>query len=231
MSRYVMMAFALYCLGIASAYAAPKMFTSVHGGEYQEQIDPTVPVSGLALVGLSLAGPIDLDAKVIYVFLSKPFNGRLSLEMTSSNGRFRAHGLYEGRSEGNEWVALSIEPRDADKSVRAQLKQNPTELAVAVRPITSSGIALDTVLQVSWGDLPDPQSGRTLRLHVNSRRADMFVRVPGNGKAKTCKPLRIPTAVRFDSVCEVTWRPSLDHQLQLIRRDGFDESMQKVLVY
>lgn len=230
-SRCAVAGLALYCLGVSMALAAPKMFKQVLGGEYQEQIDPAVPVSGLALVGLALAGPIDLDAKVLHVFLAKPFDGRLSLEMTSANGRFRAHAMYEGRSDGNEWIALSIDPRDADKSARAQLKRNPTELAVAVRPVTSGGTVMDTVLQVSWGDLPASQSDRNLRLHVNSRRAEIFVRAPGMQKAMSCTQLRIPTAIRFDSVCEVTWRPSLSGQLQLIRRDGFDESLQKVLVY
>jgi hypothetical protein len=236
MLRYSLLGLALLCVA-TSASAAPKVFEQVPGSEYREQIDTPVSVSGLALVGLALAGPIDLDAKVLYVYLTQPFDGRLRLEMTTADGRFRAQALYEGQSKGLEWVALSIEPHNDDKQSRAELKRNPTELAVAVRPVTTGGTAIDTLLQVSWGKLPDAQADRTLRLYVNSRRADMFVRAPGMDKEKGCTQLHIPNAVRFDTVCEIPWRPPAASklsapkpQLQLLRRDGFDESQQRVLV-
>lgn len=223
----------------ADSLAEAKAFSQVPGEEYREQIDPSIPVSGLALVGLALAGPVDLDAKVLHVFFSQPFSGRLNLEMTSANGRFRAQAMYEGSSNGNEWIALSIEPRNADRQARRELiKSGSQDLAVTVRPVTDKGTILDSVLQVSWGPLPDAKTDRGLKLYVNSRRADMFVRVPGPDKAKACTPLRIPNAVRFDTVCEIIWRPALasslpsaQARLQLIRRDGFDESQQRIAVY
>lgn len=238
MLRYVLTGLFVLCLGSASA-AELKKFSQVPGEEYREQIDPTIPVSGLALVGFALAGPIDLEAKVLHVFFSQPFSGRLNLEITSANGRFRAQAMYEGRSDGNEWIALSIEPRNADRQARRELiKSNPADLAVTARPVTEKGTILDTVLQVSWGPLPDAKTDRKLKLYVNSRRADMFVRAPGLGKAKACTPLRIPNAVRFDTVCEIAWQPALaktlpeaQSRLQLIRRDGFDESQQRISVY
>lgn len=227
--RCAVLGLGLLCF-VAPGSAAPKAFVQVLGSEYREQLDPPVPVSGLALVGLALSGPIDLDAKILHVFLTKPFDGRLSLEMTSADGRFRAQGLYEGKSDGNEWVALQISPRAGDQA-REYLKKNQTELAVAVRPVTRTGnTALDQVFQVTWGRQPESGLDRTLRLHVNSRRGDMSVRVLGDTTAGVCKALRIATAVRFDTVCEVPWRSSGAGapDLQLIRRDGFDESLQRV---
>jgi hypothetical protein len=222
-------------LGMASSgLAAPNVFAPVPGAEYSEHVDAPLPVSGLALVGLALAGEFDPDAKVLHVYLAQPFSGRLRLEITTADGRFRAQAVYEGRSGGDEWVALSIDPGDSSRKARQHLIDHPTPVAVSVRPVTDGRTATDSIFQASWGILPGATDERVLRLHVNSRRADMYVRAPG-AKAVPCKSLRIAAAVRFDTLCELTWRPSAARsgqaalpQLELVRRDGFDESQQRV---
>lgn len=238
MGRTALMA-ALLSAATTLAVASPTVFKPVPGSEYREQIDPPVPVSGLALVGVALEGKPNLDAEQLHVYIGKRERGplQLRLEMTSADGRFRAHALYEGETAGEAWIALPIVPRESDRQARRQLGQHLNELAVAVRPIEKGNTRLDTVYVASWRPQPAPDQTSRLVLHVNSRRAAMSARSPDQKEFAPCKPVRTAAAVRFDVVCEVeigrvTAERTADKPVQLIlqRRDGFDESTQRVQV-
>jgi len=210
--------------GVAGAQFRPV-------GEYRESIDPAVQVSGLAVVGMAVSiDALDRNKNVIHVFMREPFTGHLRVEILSADGRFRGEGLYAGSTSGNTSIELSIAPRPEDKRARQLRPDSPNELAVAVHSVPAEEAANGTLQVASWsGEIPK-DGLRRLRLHVNSRRADMFARVEG-GPARRCEPLKLVSAVRFDAVCEIELAASKPNQrVDLIRRDGFDESTQRIVV-
>ena len=229
MGRTVLMA-VLLSAATTLAVASPTVFKPVPGSEYREQIDPPVPVSGLALVGAAIAGVPNPKARQLFVYVGEERKGplRLRLEMTSADGRFRAHALYEGEASGKQWIALPIEPGEA-------LSKYASQLAVAVRPVDGKSARVDSVHLVSWDQQPAAGAKRTIVLQVNSRRAAMSVRLPGDSDFRNCIQVGTAAAVRFDMVCTVDWTPpaagrSTDGPAPLLlrRRDGFDESTQRV---
>ena len=202
--------------------AAPGLaqFRAVPGREYREFINPVNPVRGEAVVGLSVP-PAEsaLQAAVVHVYIPQPFSGEIRLETATADGRFRGEGVFSGSTKGKEWVPLTL--REGNVKGPTQRPTNPDQLSVAAR---GPGGALYVV---QWGDPAPAGRGERLRLYVNSRRADMFVRA--GSKVVRCAPLAVPQPVRFDTVCDLLMADVPESgQIVLIRRDQFDEQTQPV---
>jgi hypothetical protein len=179
--------------------------------------NPVNPVRGEAVVGVA----VDPDAagvksEMVEVWLPDRFQGQLQVETLTADGRFRGEGAFEGEAEGGRWVTLPL-------SSPAARPGDPFTLAVAIR---GPG---DVLFAARWGSAPPKKAVETIRLYVNSRRADMFVRA---GKSFVrCSPVKIPQPVRFDAVCNVRVADMpADGVLTLIRRDQFDEQEQTITV-
>lgn len=210
-------------VGLALLFgAAPGLaqFRPVPGREYREFVNPVNPVRGEAVVGLSVP-PTEsaLQSAVVHVYMPHQFAGEIRLETASADGRFRGEGVFSGATKGKEWVPLALVEGNAKGST--QRPTNPAQLAVAAR---GPGGALYVV---QWGDPAPAGSSERLRLYVNSRRADMFVRA--GAKVVRCAPLGVPQPVRFDTVCDLLMADVPEGgQIVLIRRDQFDEQSQPV---
>jgi hypothetical protein len=203
-------------------------FQAVPGQEYREVVDPKRPVSGHAIVGLSLVG--GAPGRLLNVYLAEPVRPGtpLRVELDSPDGRFHGSGLFDGSAPGGAWVPVTLLPDDQPTRRPADLADD--ELAVSVRTVDADGRHPARSLVASWAT-PDPRSA-TLRLHVNSRRATMQVRGRAGGERRACRKVRSASTVRFDTVCEIPvaeLEPLGDgrHRLTLLRRDGFaSEPMQ-----
>lgn len=205
------------------AVSAAAEFQAVDGHEYREFHKPVNPVRGEAVVGLAIA-PSERDqrANVVQVFLPEPFTGQLRLETISADGSFRGEGMFDGKSGGAEWATLPLAAQGA-ASEDKQRPANPETLSIAVRD--SKG----NLYVARWGDTPTPSGGETLRIYVNSRRAEMFLRV-GN-RADRCHSLDIAQPERFDTYCDAPLADiPADGKLTLVRRDQFEEQSQPVTV-
>ena len=208
------------------AYPCAAQFRPVAGHEYREFSNRVNPVRGEAVVGLSLA-PTEADQKadVVQVFLPQPFSGEIRIETLTADGRFRGEGTYSGSSNGKEWVRLALLASPSVDSTEPSARPvNPFTLAIAARGPAG------TLYLVRWGNSPVVGSSERLRLYVNSRRAEMFVRA--GKQVLRCARSPTPQPLRFDSYCDIAMVdvPS-DGNLLLIRRDQFDEETRKLKVY
>ena len=216
---------AVGCLLLAATAASAAEFAPVKGREYREFYDPPTPVSGIAVVGATLLtgqGPSTTDE--LWVHFSQPFSGQIDIEVVSADGRFLGRGAFAGSSGSGEWVALSLQSTDKRGSRPADPGQET--IAVSVQAANRN-----TVMVAAWGARPDQLQLKNVRLYVNSRQAQMGVRVNPDPKVPPVRCERLPLAnsVRFDTVCTfpATDVPA-DGRITLVRRDGLQTETQTV---
>lgn len=204
----------LLALGLASPAVA--QFAPVQGREYKEFFNPVNPVRGEAVVGFAVLPTSEgVRSREIEVWLPGPFKGDLTVETLSADGRFRGEGVYRGASTGG-WVRLALVGSSPSRP------SDPATLALVVHGPESA------VFIARWVTTPARPSER-LRLYVNGRRADMFVKA--GSSVAPCTPLKIPQPLRFDAYCDIDRRSvPPDGVLILIRRDQFDEQEQNFRV-
>jgi hypothetical protein len=193
-------------------------FAPVPGREYKEFFNPVNPVRGEAVVGFAALPTAEaIKGTAIEVWLPGNFDGDLQVETLTADGRFRGEGVYRGKSPGGRWVPLTLTGSSPSRP------GDPATLALAVRGPGSA------VFVARWATTPARPAAR-LRLYVNGRRADMFVRV-GTKTAQPCVALTIAQPLRFDAYCDVDRRDvPPDGVITLIRRDQFDEQEQHLRV-
>jgi hypothetical protein len=208
---------------LCSGASVAAEFQAVTGHEYREFHKPVNPVRGEAVVGLALApSKDDQRANVVQVFLPEPFAGQLRLETISADGSFRGEGLFDGKSPGAEWATLPLAAQGASSEDKER-PANPETLSIAVRD-SKGGLYV-----ARWGEAPAPSGSETLRIYVNSRRAEMFLRV--GTRVERCHGLDIPQPERFDAYCDALLSDlPADGQLVLVRRDQFEEQTQPFTV-
>ena len=163
---------AVLALLLALAGPCAAQFQAVPGQEYRETVNPTRPVSGHAVVGLSLVG--GAPGRQLNVFLAEAVRSGtpLRVELDSPDGRFHGSGLFDGSAPGGAWVTVTLLPDGRPTQRPPDLPDD--ELAVSVRTVSADGTTVLRPLLASWAQ-PDQRTG-TLRLHVNSRRAKTQVR-------------------------------------------------------
>jgi hypothetical protein len=199
---------------LALPYTVHAQFSAVRGREYREFFNPVNPVRGEAVLGVALL-PADEapNSQRVEVWLPDRFSGELQLETLTADGRFRGEGVYAGSSAGGRWAPLPLSATSGGPR-----PGGAATLALAVR---GPGSAL---FVARWSSSSREPATR-VRLYVNSRRAEMFVRA--GAKVSRCTPLGIPQPLRFDAYCDLDLGDLPEHgQLTLIRRDQFDEESQ-----
>jgi hypothetical protein len=208
---------------LCTAVSVAAEFQAVDGHEYRELHKPVNPVRGEAVVGLALAPTKDDQrANVVQVFLPEPFAGQLRLETISADGSFRGEGLFDGKSQGAEWATLPLAAPGA-ASEDKERPADPETLSIAVRDSKGS------LYVARWGAASAPGGSDTLRIYVNSRRAEMFLRV--GSRVERCRGLDIPQPERFDAYCDALLSElPADGKLTLVRRDQFEEQSQPFTV-
>ncbi len=219
----------LALVALCASQPARAQFTEVPGHGYREVVDPKRPVSGAMVVGVSLAG--GAPGRQLNVLLAEPVQrGQLRVEIDTPDGRFHGSGLFLG-SAGTGWVTLNLLPEDRRSQRPSEVPVD--ELAVAVRLVSAEGTTALRPLLASWGR-PDVAAGQgTVRLHVNSRRAEVQVRGRPGTEARKCRKVTQVSVIRFDAICEieVNQMEVLDggqRRATLLRRDGFSTESQVV---
>ncbi|WP_295636528.1 hypothetical protein [uncultured Methylibium sp.] len=215
--------------GLCAWQPARAQFTEVPGHGYREVVNPKRPVGGAMVVGVSLAG--GAPGRQLNVLLSERVQGgQLRVEIDTPDGRFHGSGLFLGSAETG-WVTLNLLPEDRRSQRPAEVPVD--ELAIAVRLVSAEGTLALRPLLASWGR-PDVAGGQgTVRLHVNSRRAEVQIRGRPGTEAARCRKVTQASVVRFDAICEidVSQMEVLDggqRRATLLRRDGFSTESQVV---
>lgn len=210
----------LLCL----ARPAAGQFVPVQGREYREVFNPTNPVRGEAVVGVAVVSrDTAARGRVVEVWLPERFDGDLQVEAATADGRFRGEGVYRGSSAGGQWVRITLNPSPTGGDASRPLPGDAQTLAVAVRG------AGQTFYAARWATPVVDPSG-LLRVYVNSRRADMFLRA-GDSVVR-CTALNVAQPLRFDHYCDVPIaRVRAGGPLILIRRDQSDEQTQAFTVH
>jgi len=203
-------------------------FRPVPGREYHETLNATNRVRGEAVVAIVLGPTVEAQrADTIRVRLPVSYSGELRVEVLSADGRFRGEGSFTGSRGAERWVALRL-GSGGDKEPPAD----------ATRPVSTETLALSvhgadgTLYVARWGgEASVPDDRGSLRIYVNSGRADIFI-VPGAAKAVHCRSLTIAQPLRYDSYCDVPLaNVPADGKFKLIRRDQFEEQTQTFSVY
>jgi len=195
------------------------------GHEYQEFFDPPTPVSGISVVGASLlTGETPSTTDALWVYFRQPFKGQLNLEILSADGRFLGRGAFEGSSGSGEWVSLALTPP-------GKRKPRPADPGQQTLAVSAQAGDRDTVLVAAWGPRPGQLQEQTVRLYVNSRQAQMSVRVDPDPKVPPikCESLGLTNSVRFDTVCTFSAADMpADRRITLVRRAGLQTETQTV---
>ena len=210
---------------LVTTLPAFAQFRPVAGREYREYFNPVNPVRGEAVIGLAIE-PTETQQRsaAVQVLVPAGYSGEIHLEIATADGKFRGEGVFSGATKDKEWVSLPlvVVPPSDGKPLPAR-PANPLSLAVVAR---GSGGA---VFLVRWGDASPPGAADSMRIYVNSRRADMFVRA--GTRVVRCKSIGVAQPVKFDSYCDVLIADvPADGKLSLIRRDRFDEQTQALTV-
>ncbi|WP_421887700.1 hypothetical protein [Methylibium sp.] len=218
--------FALIAVG--EVLAGP--FTPVTGQEYREVIDPPTQVQGQAVVGTALVGvQSQVGAQSLYARAKTSFIGQVRVSLTTADGRLRGDGAFQGEAREGEWIELELKPKDGKR-----LRPNPLapeRVAVSVRYV-ENGSSVEQPMVAAWEVPSATATAATLRLYVNSRRApEMLVMVKGR-QPQLCRRAPDKSTVRFDMLCELPLSSVVGSKgkVTLVRRDGFDELEQPVVV-
>lgn len=219
-----------FLIGLALATTSPYAdFRPVPGREYHEVLNATNRVRGEAVVALVLAPTVEAQqADTIRVRLPASYSGELRVQVLSADGRFRGEGSFSGSRGDDRWVGLRLG--------RGGAKEQPP--ADPPRPVSTETLALSvrgadgTLYVARWGgESPAAHDRGSLRIYVNSGRADIFI-VPGATRAIHCRSLTIAQPLCYDSYCDVPLADiPPDGKFKLIRRDQFEEQTQAFSVY
>lgn len=214
---------------IAGCEALAGPFTPVAGQEYREVADPPTQVHGHALVGAALVGgQSQIRALQLYVRSPSDLDGQVRVSLTTADGRMRGDGSFQGQAGKDVWIPLTLDPKDGKRLRPDPL--SPDRIAVSVRYVARGGTT-ERPLIASWEAPVDPATAK-LRLYVNSRRAPEMLARAKDGRYIACRRAPDKSTVRFDTLCELPLANVTDSkgEVELLRRDGFDESMQRVTV-
>jgi hypothetical protein len=194
-------------------------FRAAPGREYREYQNPVNPVRGEAVIGLAIAPMNEAQQRAtsVQVLLPAAYSGEIHIETASADGKFRGDGTFVGATKDKGWVSLPLTiAAPSDGKLPPARPVNPLSLAIAAR---GSG---GNMFLVRWGDATQVGAPEVVRLYVNSKRADTFVRAAA--KPARCKPIGVAQPIRFDSYCDVSMSDiAPDGQLSITRREQFDE--------
>jgi hypothetical protein len=212
-------------LALAACWPAQADF--IEKKKYQEVMDPPTPVRGHAVVGLSVKPSAqDLRSDVVSVRFDPDLpTQEIRLDVASANGRLRGDGLWEHTPTGpsKNWVVLAAPPRGSRPD-------QVDHVALAAQPATLNDSNVPTFQLAAWGRISDDPASVTIRVYVNTRRAELFVYGPGTPNGVRCQPVAGGPTVRFDAVCDMDLSLGKERsaQLTLVRRDGGQTSKQPV---
>ncbi len=198
---------------------------------YEEMLDPPTPVSGHSVVGVTLVGspPATKSDRLWVRINANDPPGRIRVKVASANGRLRGEGTwaFEAKPPARTWYEIKIPPK-------AGRPDTAEWLAVAVQPASDAASAAVPVFLLASLGATAPQNAiaaARVRLHVNTRRAEVFVYRDAIPEPTRCIPIAGTQTVRFDAICDLPLELGAQPQtlpLTLVRRDGSQTSRQKV---
>lgn len=221
-------------MGIGPTAAGPTLLTATPADPdgFAETYDDTPPVSGSALVGLSLGAFGDaVDVADVRIVAPRPPATSLCVRVTTLDGRFSANNPYlvpPGEADG---IRLSTVTRKFDREVAGY----PPE-TFAIR----SYVASDGCNPRSAVHLPQlqPTGGTgqlTVQVNSNTRRTTVVLNGPGGAVYQgVCEVAKAGAMIAFDKLCRVErpiGAPAGLHRLEMGLDDGFGVETMSVGIY
>ena len=182
-----------------SALSEPNVneFNEIPGKEYSETTKPRTPVSGEAVLGVSLESEKTSDH--IYVYLGKRLTEKttIKIEVRSPDGEYLGRGEYSGIATNVDWAKLKIKKQKLDPS---RYKANDLAIGASIFPKGST----NEMLIAAWG-IPKVREA-TILIHINvprSSTAEIYEN-PLQEEKSICSRVGTPSTIKFNKVCKIT---------------------------
>lgn len=172
-----------------------------------EIVDPSERISGNAAAGVVIVRDGDrIGSDRLWAYLSPPIADKLELRLASIDGRYYAEVEYATSGAAPGWIALDLSLRQFGFLER-NYDNHLNEVAVLLADADGSRI-----YPVAWGSAhrpgaqpPAPPQGEdTLRIYMNTERANAFVVV--DDAPAYCSDASTVSAFKFNAICELPLR-------------------------
>lgn len=169
-----------------------------------ELVDPSERISGNAAAGVVIVRSGDrIGSDRLWAYLSPPIAEKLELRLASIDGRYYAEVEYATAGAAPGWVALDLSLRQFGFLER-NYTNHLNEIAVLLGDADGSRI-----YPVAWGAAhrpggrppAPPEPGDTLRIYMNTERANAFVVV--DDAPAYCSDASSVSAFKFNAICEL----------------------------
>jgi hypothetical protein len=170
-----------------------------------EVVDTSERISGNATTGLVFVQPTDkIGYDRLWAYLSEPVSPKLTLKISSIDGRYYAEMEYATASEQPGWIALGLTLREF-KFLEDNYSDPMSEIAALLSD--ADGPRLYPVRWASSHDAaaapPEtPKDTDPLRVYMNTERAQAFVVV--NGSPTYCRDASAMSGFKFNAICDMT---------------------------
>jgi hypothetical protein len=170
-----------------------------------ELVDPSERISGNATAGLVFVRDGDrIGSERLWAYLSDPVADKLKLRISSIDGRYYAEVDYAAAAHARGWVALDLSLREFS-FLETNYADPLSEIAAVLSDAETARL-----YPVRWGAphrastvVPPerPRDDDSLRLYVNTERAQAFVVV--DEAPAYCRNASAVSAFKFNAICDV----------------------------
>lgn len=180
-----------------------------------EIVDTSERISGNATTGLVLVRPADkIGHDRLWAYLSEPVAPKLTLTISSIDGRYYAEVEYATGGGKPGWVALDLSLKEF-----AFLEKNYPDPLSEIAPLLSDADG-PRFYPVRWASSHGsatappgpPKDADSLRVYMNTERAQAFVVV--NGNPSYCREASAVSGFKFNALCDVTLGDVRNAQLE-----------------
>jgi hypothetical protein len=170
-----------------------------------EVVDTSERISGNATTGLAFVQASDkIGYDRLWAYLSEPVAQKLTLKISSIDGRYYAEVEYATAGEPPGWIALDLSLK-AFKFLEDNYSDPLSEIAALLGDADGPRF-----YPVRWASSHDaaiappepPKDTDPLRVYMNTERAQAFVVV--NGSPVYCRDASAMSGFKFNAICDMT---------------------------
>jgi hypothetical protein len=170
-----------------------------------EVVDTSERISGNATTGLVFVQPADkIGYDRLWAYLSEPVPAKLTLKISSIDGRYYAEMEYATAAEQPGWIALGLTLQEFEF-----LEKNYSDPMSEIAALLSDADGA-RLYPVRWASPHDaateppeaPKDTDPLRVYMNTERAQAFIVV--NGAPAYCRDASAMSGFKFNAICDMT---------------------------
>ncbi|MCJ2164677.1 MULTISPECIES: hypothetical protein [unclassified Pseudodesulfovibrio] len=212
----------MFLFGVPVVFAQEGGILSADSTRFHENYDPEVPVSGGAIVGISL-GRLDGDVDVENVRLPSFSGDSVCVRIVTQDGRYSANNVYRKTGSGDPKGTVLLTPVSL-KYAEALSKYKMSAFALnAFIPKEGTSDPQQAIHLPQM--LPDADKIKTLTVLVNSGGRFSKMTMNEAGSTFLCQNVKDGARIAYDTVCKgdlATYTPGVKSVL-IILDDGFGE--------